>query len=312
MLLSNTKQARCRLKPSQPHETKPKPGRPKNKAVLRIMRKQKCSRATAFRRRKRSLEHHRTLRQKIIAATATAQHCPVIKSTNNWDFTRIVYPRLDPDETHGYLPGDLYANCLYYYANPGDLVVAPMAGSGMIQHVYEDRGLWTKGQPQPWEIDLRMFDLTPRGRYAALIGAHNILTGFPELGRPPDYVIADPPYLGLCRGQYSRRSEDIANMDEAGWTEAMRRFAQNCADVGAKRCTIIVPAFVDHAARHEVLCPEIVRDAWRDAGYQLPYLPCYASKHTQQHAAMARWNYLARETRIPASDIAEVLTFELS
>jgi hypothetical protein len=41
-----------------------------------------------------------------------------------------------------------------------------MAGSGQIMRVYEDHAVWTKGLPQPLEIDLGMFDLTPRGPYA--------------------------------------------------------------------------------------------------------------------------------------------------
>ena len=311
MQLSDAKQAKKRRIPSHPAETKSTAGRPKNKAVAGIMRKQKCSRATAFRKRKRSLEYQRTLRDKIIAETARRQFCPMIKPTNNWDFTRILYPRLEPDETHGYLPGDLYANALFYFAEPGDLVVAPMAGSGMIHHVYLDRALWTKGRPQPWDIDLRMFDLSPRGPYASRIGRWNILDGFPPVERAPDYVIFDPPYLGLCRRQYSDSDRDLANMDTAGWKATMHAIAQSCGAVEARRCTIIVPAFVDHAAGIEVHCPEIVREAWLAAGYRLHRRTCYASKHTQQHPGMARWNSIARQSRMPVADIAEVLTFDL-
>jgi hypothetical protein len=50
--------------------------------------------------------------------------------------------RIDGDpSTCGYIPGDLYANCLFYFAWPGDLVVAPMAGSGQIRCVYDDRAV---------------------------------------------------------------------------------------------------------------------------------------------------------------------------
>ena len=85
--------------------------------------------------------------------------------------------------------------------------------------------------------------------------------------RAPDYVIMDVPYFGLCRDQYSARPDDIANMDEAGWTAAMGRIAEVCADAGVRRCTIMVAKFVDNDRRRRVLCPEIVRDAWRAVGY---------------------------------------------
>jgi hypothetical protein len=314
MQLIDAKQAKKRRIASQRHETKPKPGRPKNKAVVAIMKKQKCSRATAWRKRRQSLERLRSEREKLIVATARSQFCPLIKTTDSWNFdaARMIFPRLDPDESHGYIPGELYANCLFWFAKPGDLVVAPMAGSGMIQHVYLDRALWTKGRrPQPWEIDLRMFDLSPRGPYNELIRPWNILDGFPPVERTPDYVIADVPYFGIVRGQYSQRDDDLANMDEAGWTKAMRHFGRSCAEVGAKRCTIIVSAFVDHSTGREVLCGEIVREAWRDAGYRVRR-PCYADRRIQQHPRMARWNNVARETLLPMSSMSEVLTFDLS
>jgi ParB family chromosome partitioning protein len=312
MQLADAKKAKRGRVSSQPIETKkgakPKRGRPVNKAVQRIMGKKKCSRATAFRQRKRSLEYRRELREKIEAETAKAQFCPVIKPMNNWDFTRILYPRLDPDETYGYLPGDVYANCLFHHAPAGGLVIELMAGSGMIRHVYEDRKLWSKGREQPFDLDLRMFDLVPRGPYAALIKPWNILDGFPPVERAPDYVIFDPPYLGMCKGQYSDKAEDLANMGTAGWTAGMYAIAQACASVEAKCCTVIVPASVDHANWSEVHCPEIVREAFKAAGYRL-HRTCYASKHTQQHPGMARWNNIARERRVPIADIAEVQTF---
>ena len=241
------------------------------------MSKKKCSRATAFRQRKRSLEFQRTLREKVEAETAKRQHCPIIQPTDNWDITRVHYPRIDPDETYGYLPGDLYANALYYFAPAGGLVVAPMAGSGMIHHVYLDRALWAKGRTEPMEIELRMFDLVPRGPYATLIKPWDLCAGFPPIERAPDYVILDPPYLGMVRGQYSSLAGDLANMGEAEWIAAMHRIAYACASVKAKRCTIIVPASVDHADWSEVHCPEIVREAWKAAGYRLRWT-CYASK----------------------------------
>ena len=313
MQLADAKKAKRGRVSSQPIETKkgakPKRGRPVNKAVAGIMSKRKCSRATAFRQRKRSLEFQRTLREKVEAETAKRQHCPIIKPTDNWDITRVHYPRIDPDETYGYLPGDLYANALYYFAPAGGLVVAPMAGSGMIHHVYLDRALWAKGRTEPMEIELRMFDLVPRGPHKPLIERHDLLSGFPPVERPPDYVILDPPYLGMVRGQYSRLADDLANMDATGWEAATRCIAQGCGAVGAKRCTIIVPRSVDHIGWSSVHCPEIVREAWKAAGYRLR-CTCYASKHTQQHPGMARWNSIAREHREPIADVAEVLTFD--
>jgi ParB family chromosome partitioning protein len=299
---------------SRRQETKltPKIGRPRNPVIAKIMHERNCSRAEAYRIQAERKARNRTQRERLLAETM--QFSSLIKPSDNWN-VGTYYPRIDDGGGYGYIPGDLYAQCLFYFAKPRDLVVAPMAGSGQIMRVYEDRAVWTKGLAQPWDIDLRMSDLTPRGPYAALISRHDLRTSFPEVGRAPDYVILDPPYLGLCRGQYGCKAEDLANMDEVAWTEAMACIAGNCAKVGAKRCTVIVPAaWVDVMAApwRRVLCGEIVREAWRSAGYRL-CCPCYASRHIQQHAkqTMMRWNAMAKERRVPLSDIAEVLTFDL-
>lgn len=204
--------------------------------------------------------------------------------------------------------GEIYVNCLWYWTRPGDLVVAPMAGSGQIQRVYDDRALWMR--PQPWELDLRMFDLTPRGRYQSLIEACDLTQGFPAVERAPDYVVMDVPYLGCCVGQYSAKPQDIANMDEAAWTAAIAAVAASCASVKAKRCTIVVPAWVDHVKGRRVLCAEIMREAWEAAGYKLCD-KAYASKRIQATRTdrIMFLNHQAKRDRQMLSDIAEVLTF---
>jgi hypothetical protein len=219
-------------------ESRPKMGRPTNKEVDKIVREENCSRQWARHilreRTQRQALRNRTLRERLLDETAQRRFCPLIKSTDNWDIATVHYQRTDDGPGYG-IPGDLYAHCLYYFARSGDLVVAPMAGSGMIRRAYLDRALWTKGLPQPWDIELRMFDLTPRGPYKALIGQYDLRTGFPDVGRAADYVILDLPYLGVSRGRYSRKAEDMANMGEAQWKEAVHAIARICAKAGVRR-----------------------------------------------------------------------------
>jgi ParB family chromosome partitioning protein len=308
MQLSDAKGARRRWLSSPPSETK-KRGRPPNQTIMKIMHERKCSRAEAYRVLAERKLRRRTKREKLLAETM--QFASLIKPSDNWDFAQVHYPRIDDDGTYGYIPGDLYANALFFFARHGDLVVAPMAGSGQIRHVYEDRAVWTKGLSLPWDIDLRMFDLTPRGPYASLISQWDLCQGFPQVERTPDYVIMDVPYLGLCRGQYSRRDDDLANMEEVGWIASMHRIARSCAEVQAKRCTIVVPTWVDKAKARVVHCPEIIRAAWRSVGYDL-HRVCYASQRIQssRNQRMPQLNIRAKATRTPLSDISEVLTFD--
>jgi ParB family chromosome partitioning protein len=274
------------------------------------MQERGISRATAFRILKRRKEYALDLRTR--AENYPGTFSPVIKSTDNWNFARVYYPRIDDEPgAYGYIPGDLYCNCLFYFTKPGDLVVAPMAGSGQIQRVYDDRAFWMK--PEPWDFDLRMFDLTPRGRYRERIRAWDMLRGFPPIERAPNYVIMDVPYFDLCKGQYSKRSNDIANMDAADWAGAMQRLALACAEVGAKRATIIVPVGVNVDTDAVVQCPDLVRRAWWAVGYETLRV-CYASKRVQAGRTdrIAVLNYRAKKKRIMLSDISEVLTFTRS
>lgn len=122
--------------------------------VAKIRKERRCSRATAYRKLAKRAEYRRTLREKI-AAGSSGPFVRTIKPADSWNFNEVLYPRIDDQpETYGYIPGDLYANALFYFARPGDLVVAPMAGSGQIQRVYEDRAFWTKGLDPGWDIDL--------------------------------------------------------------------------------------------------------------------------------------------------------------
>ena len=78
---------------------------------------------------------------------------PVIRPTDNWNFSTLRWPRIDGWEGYGYIPGDLYANCLWYYAREGDTVVDPMAGSGMILKVWEERTDWAEDESRNIKIE---------------------------------------------------------------------------------------------------------------------------------------------------------------
>ena len=102
----------------------------------------------------------------------------IIKASDSWNFSRIHYGALTYEESHGYLPGEILANCLEL-DRAGRLVVDPMAGSGMTWHVYQDRALW---MAEPKDLDIRLFDLEPRGPYEELIGHMICAPAFRERG----------------------------------------------------------------------------------------------------------------------------------
>ena len=76
------------------------------------------------------------------------------------------------------------------------------------------------------------------------------------------------------------------------------------------RCTVIIPNNRNIATGQRNLFPNVVRNVFRDTGYQL-YDTTYASRRTQQKQGrqMAVFNNHARRARVPMTDISEVLTF---
>ncbi len=43
---------------------------------------------------------------------AAAEFSAVIMPDDSWNFSKVRYDRIDGEDGHGYIPGDLYANCL--------------------------------------------------------------------------------------------------------------------------------------------------------------------------------------------------------
>ena len=232
----------------------------------------------------------------------------VIKPTDNWNFSKLWWPRINDQGDHGYIPGDLYVNCLWYYAKDGDTVTDPMAGSGMLLRVWEERSLWLNSTSL--NLNIVLSDLIPRGPYQKQIEQCDLLTRFPST--QSDYIIVDPPYCGLCKGQYSEMASDLANMEPREWHKAMqiiaRRF-RNVQDTGG-RCTVIVPNNRNLNTGDRLLFPEIVRQIWYQNDYQL-YDIAYASRRSQQkqNARMAILNNRAKRDKVPLTDISEILTF---
>jgi hypothetical protein len=236
---------------------------------------------------------------------------PIIKPSDNWNFSRVEYGRIDENlgQDKGYIPGEVYANCFWYYVKPGDLVIVPMAGSGQAWRVYESRQEWM-GQ-HIYDFNLKMFDLTPRGKYKDLITQHDLTKIFPV--ENPAYIVMDIPYYGMVAQQYSNKSEDLANMDLKEWQIAMTTIAKNCAAAQKKGalCTVISPNYRDVIKEQIFMVTDMIRSMWEMAGYLL-YDKAYSSRRIQQNQTpqMARMNNQAKAHQTMLTDITEILTFQ--
>lgn len=231
----------------------------------------------------------------------------IIKPSDNWNFSPVYYGRIDED-SHGYIPGEIYANCFWYYVENGWDACDLMAGSGQALRVYEDRSHWGRGREI--EFNLRLFDINPRGRYADKIEKLDARDGFPN-GYSPDYIFMDLPYFGMVDGAYSDSSDDMANMPYEQYEETIGRIARSCSNAQkpGSLCTVMAPSTVDwdNACRH--LIPRCVQTAFRLQGY-LVHDVAYATRRIQQNPAMAFENNAAKKNRLMLSDMAEIQTFK--
>ena len=237
------------------------------------------------------------------------EYSPLIKPSDNWNFAAVHYDRIDESgESHGYIPGEIYANCFWYYAPNGGEVCDLMAGSGQAMRVYEDRERWGRGRDV--EFDLRMFDRLPRGRYKDQIEQLDATQGLPA-GYHPDYVFMDVPYFGQVVGAYSGEDDDIANKDFRGWSQAMEAVAAGvaAAQTDGGLVSVMAPNFCDWEHGRIMTC-DLLRQWWVAAGYVLHDV-AYSTRKIQQaqNPQMAMTNSKAKREGLMLSDIAEIQTF---
>ena len=240
-------------------------------------------------------------------AAKPSKFSSLVKPMDNWNWPYVAYPTEGNGSGYGYIVGEVYINCFWYYVKPGDIVVDPMAGSGMAQRIYDDRALWMKDHL--YDFELHLFDLTPQKPY---IKQNNLLERFPLTYA--DYIFMDIPYFGMVQQQYSEHQEDLANIVE--WDEFIERLAQiaknvSTAQTPGKLCTIVTPNYRDISTGERYMATEAVCKVWESNDYTL-YDKAYTTRRIQktQHPSMGRLNNTAKEKRVMLTDISEVLTFK--
>lgn len=230
----------------------------------------------------------------------------IIKPSDNWNFSPVYYGRIDED-SHGYIPGEIYANCFWYYVQNGWDVCDLMAGSGQALRVYDDRNHWGRGRDI--QFNLRLFDLNPRGPHAERIEQLDAREGLPD-GYRPQYIFMDVPYLEMVGKAYSESDQDLANMAREPFLESIRLIAAACSDAQAagSLCTVMAPATVSWKSKIRVMVPHEIRTAFCQHGYVLHDV-AYSTRRIQQNPSIASDNNRAKKLSLMLSDIAEIQTF---
>jgi hypothetical protein len=224
----------------------------------------------------------------------------IIKPSDWWAFSHPKWRR-DPDFP-GSIPGEVYANALYYFAPRKGVAVDPMAGSGMLLRVYRDRGLWQKDSD--FDLTVCLFDLHPCRNF---IGKHDARRPLPLKA---DWIFLDPPYFGQSSHLYDG---DLANAGT--YPEYLAGLGQVIAamavflNTGGRLCVLLPKwsGLAPDGENHDVPA-DICRFAlaaglvWMDSAF--------VSRARQQEAGFAFQNIAAKRARRMLSDTCVLNVFE--
>ena len=224
----------------------------------------------------------------------------IIKPSDWWAFSHPKWRR-DPDFP-GSIPGEVYANALYYFAPRMGVAVDPMAGSGMLLRVYRDRGRWQKDSE--FQLIVRLFDLDPCRNF---IKRHDARRRLPLKA---DWIFLDPPYFGQSSHLYDG---DLANAGT--YAEYLVGLGQvitaMTASLNARgRLCVLLPKWSGLApdgANHDVpsdVCRRVLAAGlvWVDSAF--------VSRARQQGPGFAFHNIAAKRARRMLSDTCVLNVFE--
>jgi len=140
-----------------------------------------------------------------------------IKFFNSWQFSEND-PRFGIPHP-GRIPGQIAGNIIYYYSEPGDLVVDPMGGGGSTLDVAEFLGR-----------ECLSYDVVPK---RPDIEAWDISKGFPPAAQGCQLIFMDPPYWNMMVEGYTDKSSSAMSLgDFKTWYYKVLVDAANTVNIG--------------------------------------------------------------------------------
>lgn len=130
----------------------------------------------------------------------------------------------------GRVPGQIAGNLIYYYTQPGDLVVDPMAGGGSTLDVAKFMGREALG-----------YDVVPK---RPDVEQWDISKGFPEECQDAQLIFMDPPYWNVIDEKYSKESSSALGLEGfRDWFDDLIFNAAKAVKVGGFVSLLIMPQY---------------------------------------------------------------------
>jgi hypothetical protein len=158
----------------------------------------------------------------------------------------------------GAVPPQVMENLLWFFTEPGHVVVDLFAGSGTTVDVAKAMGR------RVWAADIRGNHYSPH----LPIHQHDATSGWPDTApRKADLVFLDPPYWRQAAGRYSSEPGELAEMDLEAFYAAWRAVVKAAIGHAGRIAFIVSPAevkddnlVVDLAAG---MLPAFTDEGWR-------------------------------------------------
>ena len=164
----------------------------------------------------------------------------------------------------GRIPGQLIAHVLYFFTEPGDVVIDPMAGSGTISDVCLAMGRKHYG-----------YDLDNRYQRADIIRHNLAVDGWPDRIKKADLIFWDPPYFAkmdkLNIGDDGYIEGSISSLSR---TEYLSFFADRLSEArqlvkAGTRVAFLMSDWIDESDGDESIFIWHYADLLREAGWNL-------------------------------------------
>lgn len=148
-----------------------------------------------------------------------------IRPYNVWSFER---DKRFGIEHPGNIPAGIVFNTLYFYTEPGDLVVDPMAGGGTVADCCQEV-----------KRKCLMYDVNPIRRD---IKTHDIRNGIPDEAHNAKLLFWDPPYYKKKLKEYGAQS--ISAMDRTQYLDTFTQVARNSYDAGIQSIALVMSDYI--------------------------------------------------------------------
>ena len=223
----------------------------------------------------------------------------IIKPSDWWAFGQPKWK----SEMRGAIPGEIYANALYYYAPLNGVAVDSMAGGGTLKMVYDERDKWRS--ELNFRLKIQMFDLYPASNG---VNPHDARHPLPIKA---DWIFIDPPYFRQGANFYNGL---LAQTCDYGvyfsYMEKIIAATYASLNMGGRFCLFCPKHRGDSLCKFSGIdVPSDLKNAALSAGFH--WLNCiYVSRGRQQLGDAMMRNAQAKRFRHPISDVCVLNVFE--